>query len=161
MMVRPMPEYSNSGNDHTQAWVKINAPVDLGLEALISALSAFPKLQTFESCEGDEDTPAWVGFYYGPDCGLDQDPDQHPDQDPEWHGLAEFALGFLGPGLVQEVGDSASVSVRIDDFGIAMGEISVRPGMIPDVTRALVTLYRGWSCHGGRSRQIALKLLKT
>ncbi len=138
-----MPERSNSGNGHTQVWVKVNAPVDRGLEALISALSAFPKLQTFESCEGDEDTLAWVGFTYGPD----QDPDQHQ----EWHGIAEFALGFLGPGLAREVGDSASVSVRVDDFGIAMGEISVRPGMIPDVTRALVTLYRSWSCRGGRS----------
>ena len=138
-----MPEHSNSGKSHTQVWVKVNAPVDRGLEALIPALSAFPKLQTFESCEGDEDTPAWVGFTYG----SYQDPDQHRD----WHGIAEFALGFLGPGLAREVGDSASVSVRVGDFGIAMGEISVRPGMIPDVTRALVTLYRSWSSRDGRS----------
>ncbi len=147
MMVHPMPDHSNSGNGHTQVWVKVNAPVDRGLEALISALSAFPELQTFESCEGDGDTPAWVGFTYGPD----QDRDQHPGRHREWRGIAEFVLGFLGPGLAREVGDSASVSVRVDDFGIAMGEISVRPGMIPDVTRALVTLYRSWSCRGGRS----------
>ncbi len=139
MMVHPMPARSNSGNGHTQVWVKVNAPVDRGLEALISALSTFPELQTFESCEGDDHTPAWVGFTYG------------RDQHQQWHGIAEFALGFLGPGLAREVGDSASISVRVDDFGLAMGEISVRPGMIPEVTRALVTLYRGWSGHGGRS----------
>ena len=150
-----MTEHTNTDNVHAQVWVKVNAPVDRGLEALITALSAFPKLQTFESCEGDQDTPAWVGFYYGPDCGPDygpdHGPDQNPDQNPEWHELAAFALGYLGPALAQEVGDSASVSVRIDDCGMAMGEISVRPSTIPDVTRALVTLYRSWSCRDGRS----------
>ena len=134
-----MPGSPDSKNGHAQVWVKVNAPVDRGLEPLISALSAFPSLQTLESCEGDADRPAWVCFYYG----------SYWEQ--QWRGLADFTLGFLGPALIREVGDSAAVSIRVDACGIPRGELSVRPGMISAVTSALASLYHSWACSDGRS----------
>lgn len=36
---------------HRQIWVKVNALVDEGIVELVNALSSFPKLQTYESCQ--------------------------------------------------------------------------------------------------------------
>ena len=103
---------------HTQVWVKVNAPVDEGIAELIEALSAFPKLQTFESCQrdaakpvgGKEGRPAVVFFHYG------RHDHAHPHRE-----IADFVLGYLGPGLMKELGDLVSIRPR--------GRIgSARPG---------------------------------
>jgi len=52
---------------HSQVPVKINAWADEGVASLVEAVSAFPDLQTIESCQGGEqDTPnAYVIFLRG------------------------------------------------------------------------------------------------
>jgi hypothetical protein len=46
---------------HRQVFTRVNAPVDEGLAALVSALSEFPTLCTLSSCEG----AAFVTFRFG------------------------------------------------------------------------------------------------
>ena len=115
---------------HKQMWVKVNAHVDEGVAGLVGALSAFPQLQTIESCQGTVPKGAWVCFRYGED---------RPDA---CYDLAKFVVGYLGPGLAREVGDLADVSISISTWGRAQGEIAVRPGAMPRCLKALRKLAR-------------------
>ena len=110
---------------HKQTWVKVNAPVDERIRELIEALSAFPKLQTIESCQGDENTGAWVAFWYG------------EYWDTSWNELAIFVLGYLGPKLMSELGDRVSLSIQVNSAGLPLGELTVRPGAITRTARLL------------------------
>ncbi len=125
---------------HKHVWVKVNAPVDHGVAELVEALSMFNGLETIESCEGDDNVPAWVGFWYG----------NHWD-DP-WRGLAEFVLGYLAPYLGQKVGDGAGLIIRSTESGRPRGEITVRSGAMPQVVEAVLSLARNSECSDGRSR---------
>ncbi len=103
---------------------------------LIEALSAFPKLQTIECCEGEVNKPrgsdpAWVCFVYG-------DPLGNPRRE-----LAEFVLEFLGPRLAEELGDRVSLCLRVTSWGDARGELAVPPGVYPKLVSALRRLARG------------------
>jgi len=81
---------------HEQVFVRVNAPVDRGAADLVTALSAFPKLQTVESCE-DSNGWGWVTFVYG----------IHPER--SWEDLAKFVLQFLGPRIVDEPNDPVTL----------------------------------------------------
>lgn len=118
---------------HKQTWVKINAPVDKEIVKLIEVLSSFPRLETVESCQGNANRSAWVCFRYG-DYWL------HP-----WRDLASFVLGYLGPGLAHMVGDNASVTLQVTEFGLVQGELAVRPGATHATVSALRRLVRGFS----------------
>ncbi len=125
---------------HKQIWVKVNAPVDEGIAELIEALSAFPKLQTIESCqgnpvgvasaEGGEGAPAVVFFHYG------QHDHAHPYQD-----IADFILGYLGPELNKALGDIVRISLHVTDYGIR-GDLIVRHGAMHQTVKTLRHLYR-------------------
>ena len=118
--------------EHRQIWVKVNAPVDCGVSSLVTALSAFAKLQTLESCE-DIDGWAWVTFVYG----------EHWKK--PWQELAEFVLDFLGPGLAQELGDRARLSIHVTEIGLYRAEMAVRSEAIPATIKALAKLHSGFS----------------
>jgi hypothetical protein len=126
-------------NTHKQAWVKVNAPVDRGIAELIEALSAFPKLQTFASCQGGyprsdadkEGMPAVVFFHYGQD--------DHADP---YQGIADFVLGYLGPALMKELGDLVSIHIEVTTQYIIMGELKVRQGAMPRTIKTLKRLRR-------------------
>jgi hypothetical protein len=47
---------------HTEIPVKVNAWVDEGVAPLILALNEFADLVTLDSCQGDQDRPAYVYF---------------------------------------------------------------------------------------------------
>lgn len=113
---------------HKQTWVKVNAPVDKGIKELVVALSAFPKLQTIESCQG-EGEGAWVCFWYGDYWS------EKPHKD-----LADFVLGYLAPRLHEELGDSIVISIRVDSAGIPQGDFTVRPGALPNTLKVLRSL---------------------
>jgi hypothetical protein len=112
---------------HEQVWVKVNAPVDRGAGLLITALSAFPKLQTLESCE-DLDGWAWVTFVYG----------EHWKR--PWNDLAKFVLGFLGPALAKELGDRVRMSVQVTEAGLYRAEMAVQTAAIPATIKLLAKL---------------------
>lgn len=125
---------------HRLKYTKVNAPVDAGVEGIVSALGEFPSLETVESCEGDENNGAWVCFRFGSYW-------EHP-----WRELTGFVLGYLAPGLVAEVGDDASVRIQVTASGQIFGEMSVRPGATHRVETALHKLaVRSSACQPRRS----------
>lgn len=102
----------------------MNVPVDKGIAALVAALSAFPKLQTLESCQGDGRKSALIVFRYG-------DYWTHP-----WREAAEFVLGSLGPYLQQELGDRAYLSLSVTGSGV-QAALEVRPGALRRTVQAI------------------------
>ncbi len=119
---------------HKQVWVKVNAPVDEGIADLIRALSAFPKLETTESCQrgwkrsivDKEGAPAIVFFHYG----------QHDHAHP-YREIGDFVLGYLGPGLMKELGDLVNISLHVTTQYIIMAELTVRQGAMRRTVRAV------------------------
>lgn len=120
---------------HDQTWIKVNAPVDAGISALVSALSAFNSLETVESDAGNENRAAWVSFRYG------------TYWQNQWHDLAEFVLGYLVPKMASLVGDDATVRIQGTPSGQIFGELAVRPGAALRVEAALRQLARDFSVH--------------
>ena len=118
---------------HAQVFTKVNAPVDSGVSGFIAALSAFSALSTFESCQGDDERGPWVCFRYGQYW-------KHP-----WRELADFVLGYLAPGLIEAVGDDATVRIEVSPSGQVFGEISVRPGAQHRVEQAVWELARDFT----------------
>jgi len=110
---------------HKQTWAQVNVPVDEGVSGLVTALSKFPRLQTIESCQGDNDP--WVCFRYGNYW-------EHP-----WRELADFVFGYLGPQLVHELGDRVNLVVRLTEHGDVQAELWIRPGALE---RTIATLKR-------------------
>jgi hypothetical protein len=65
---------------HEQVITKVNMPVDRGVRPLVDALNEFSEVITVESCEGQEETDAYVSFHVGDD----------------WHGVGDFAQQLSG-----------------------------------------------------------------
>ena len=101
---------------HETVWVKVNAPVDRGVAALVEALSRFTGLRTIESCQGP---PAWVCFDAGEGIG-------------EWRKLADLVLDKLGPA----VGELARFEI-ISGSNFPKGELTVCPEVLDDTVRCL------------------------
>lgn len=126
---------------HKQVWAKVNAPVDEGVVNLIEALSSFPMLQTIASCQGDtgepvlgkNGQPAKIFFHYG----------QHDYANP-YRQIAEFVLGYLGPGLMRDLGDRIDIQLSVTTQYIVMGVLTVRPGAMRRAVRAVKQLRRNF-----------------
>lgn len=115
---------------HPVSWARANAPVDEFIVSLIEALSSFPHLESIESCQGDGQGPIWVCFHYGEYW-------KRP-----WQDLVEFVFGYLGPGLEEQIGDSARLSVGLDQTGVAVADLHIRPEALEQTVRALRQLRR-------------------
>jgi hypothetical protein len=113
---------------HEQVWVKVNTTVDKGISPLITALSAFPKLQTVESCQKISNGWAWVLFTYG------------EEGEQNWEPLARFVFGFLGPEIVKELGDRVKISMEVNEAGLYRAEMAVQPAAIPATAKVLAKL---------------------
>ena len=118
----------DSSAEHVQVWAKVNAHVDQDIAPLIEALNAFSGLETTESCQGHSEEPAVIHFLYGEYW-------KRP-----WQDLAEFVLGFLGPGLAREIGDDAAAMITMNSAGIACGELRIRQGAFERTLQALTKL---------------------
>jgi len=115
---------------HPQAWTKVNAPVDKGVQGLVGVLSEFGQLETIESCEAGGRNGPWVCFRYGAYW-------EHP-----WRDLADFVLGFMAPRLAELVGDDASVRIQATPSGQIFGELSTRPEAVSTIETALRQMVR-------------------
>jgi hypothetical protein len=120
---------------HKQSYIKVNVPVDHKISSLVTALSKFTELETIESCEGTDDKRAWVCFRYGKYW-------EHP-----WHDLSNFMLGFMAPQLTSMVGDDVNIRIQITGSGQIFGELSIRPGAIRRVEKALYSIARKFTAH--------------
>jgi len=121
------------GGPHKQVWTKVNAFVDEGVVDLIAALSSFPQLRTVESCEDVGDGGSWVCFQYN-DENLEQ----------PWHSLAEFVLGFFGPGLMRQIGDGVQISIFVRTNGLPQAELAIRPEVRSATAKAIRRLSRDY-----------------
>lgn len=50
---------------HKTVLVKVNSPVDEGIAGVVAALNEIPNLYTTQSCQGRDDSYAFVWFRYG------------------------------------------------------------------------------------------------
>lgn len=124
--------------NHEQAWAKVNAQVDRGVCGIVNALGLFPTLQTFESCQGGSDAPAWVCFAFG-------------DWERSWRETADFVLDFLAPKLYAKVGDSVSISLRVRESGEILSDLSVRQGALETTEQILIELSHEFTSFQRRS----------
>jgi hypothetical protein len=114
---------------HEKVWTKVNAQVDAGVVRIVEALSAFPTLQTFESCEGTTDG-VWICFSYG------------DSWESSWHAAAEFIFDFFAPRLFEKVADAASVVMRPRGNGRLLIDLTVRRSSAESVQAAINELAR-------------------
>ena len=95
-------------------------------------------LQTIASCQGDtaepvtgkEGQPATIFFHYG------QHDHAHPYRD-----IGDFVLGYLGPGLIRELGDLVGVSLHVTEYAVR-ADLVVRHGVMPRAVKILKRLRR-------------------
>jgi hypothetical protein len=118
---------------HIQKYVKVNAPVDIGISGIVSALSEFPLLETVESCEGNNTNGPWLCFRYG------------DYWNNSWCELAEFLLNYLSPGLIASVTDDINIRIQVTPSGNIFGELSIRPGATSRVEATIRKLARDFS----------------
>lgn len=113
---------------HTEIFVKVNAPVDSGVAPLVEALSFIPELETLESCEGEPDGKmAYVFFRYR-----------------DWHATGKLLFERILGGMSEDLRADVSVSLTAYDTDHAQGRIAVQQAAIP----ALVDVIKAVSaCH--------------
>jgi hypothetical protein len=109
---------------HAQVWVKVNAPVDEGIAAVVEMLNRLPGLRTIDSCEGiPGKKPAHVYFNYG-----------------DWKKISRFAFAELGPELAKAMDGDAVASVEVFNGSDPMGKLSFDTEATPKVASVLKRL---------------------
>ena len=98
---------------HPIEFAKVNVPIDKEIKNIVEALSFFPKLQTIESCQEISAGKAFVCFYYG------------NYWENKWEELTKFIFDFLGPRMLNVLGDNVDISVRINSNGDVYAELIV------------------------------------
>jgi hypothetical protein len=121
----------NKKTSHKQVLIEVNegnkkiiVKIDENIKNIILILNKFNGLETIESCQGDENNPAWLCFKYKYW--------QHPYQN-----LVDFVFGFLGPYLIERVGDSIIINIYATSSGSFLAELGIRPGTIKMVELAM------------------------
>lgn len=119
----------NSNKKHIQTFVKVNVPVDKGIKDLIEALSKFPHLQAIESCENIGNETAWICFRYGSHW--------------EYSGseLINFIFKYLGPKMINKLGDRVHISVSLREERDVIAEITVRAGAMNKTIKTVKQIY--------------------
>lgn len=91
---------------HRQTFVKVNAEVDAGIAAVVSALNEIEGLQTIESCEGERGRkPAYVYFWFG-----------------NWQQISTLMFCEVAPGL-SGVNSDFRVAVEVFNGSRPTGKI--------------------------------------
>lgn len=109
---------------HEQTWVKVNAQVDRGIAHLVSLLNAIPGVQTLQSCEGFDDSPAYVYFWY-----------------KDWESTCALVFGTLLPCL-ESAGCSPTVSVEVFNGSMPTAKLSLNAEALGKATSALKAMLR-------------------
>lgn len=116
------PHATSSG--HKQVWVKVNAPVDAGIAAIVELLNRVPGLRTIDSCEGIPGRKrAHVYFNYG-----------------DWKKMSRFAFARLGPHLAKAMDGDLIASVEVFNGSDPMGKLSFDTEATPKVASVIKKL---------------------
>jgi len=124
---------------HPQTWVKVNAPVDIGIAPLVALLSQIEGLETLESCQDQVGTSwAFVLFRYG-----------------AWQQCGEFLFNQIQPTIPPAL--CADVSLSVESLGQheTRAHIGLRPNAVPQLVESIRPLVerlsgRRSACCGGR-----------
>src|SRR6266851_5913445 len=90
---------------HRQVFVKVNAPVDEGIAALVEALNQFDGIITLDSCQRGREG-AYVYFTFGVYLCT---------QDADWRQLAEFVERLSAD--LRDLNLCCGYSLRLEWFG--------------------------------------------
>jgi hypothetical protein len=121
---------------HREVMVKVNAPVDKGVAPLVVALSEDSCVQTIESCEGDEERPAFVIFRRG-----------------NWQECGSFLFDELLASMPDDLRADVSLSLAAYDDDLCHGRIALSPAAI-DRLANLIRNARRSACSRDRKRTL-------
>jgi hypothetical protein len=107
--------------NHSQVWIKVNAPVDSQVAEIVAALNTIEGLETLDSCQGDPGArEGYVYFSYG-----------------DWHNLSSFVFERLRPGL-RSLADDARIRVEASmDCDVPLACLSFRTEATEAIASAL------------------------
>jgi len=111
---------------HEQVWVKVNAPVDVGIAEVVSLLNSVEGLLTLASCQGEaEQRDAYVYFSLG-----------------NWQTLCQFVFERIGTDLKQKFGEGVQAIVEAADADSPIAKLSFRAEIIGPLASALKDILR-------------------
>jgi hypothetical protein len=100
----------------------VNTQVDRGIAPLVSLLSSIPGVQTLQSCQGFDDSPAYVYFWYR-----------------DWKSTCDLVFGRILPCL-ESAGCSPTVSVEVFNGSQPTAKLSLAAEALAKATSALSKL---------------------
>jgi hypothetical protein len=107
--------------NHSQTWIKVNAPVDSGVAELVSVLNSVSGLETLQSCQGDiGGRNGYVYFAFG-----------------DWRKMCEFVFDKIGPKLKGRVDEDAILTVEATSASSPMAKLSFKAEATNMVVSAL------------------------
>jgi hypothetical protein len=111
---------------HPQTWIKVNAPVDIGVAEIVSILNSVDGLETLQSCQGEPgDRDGYVYF----SCG-------------DWKKLSQLVFEQIGPSLKRNLDEEATLTVEATDTEEPMAKLSFRAEASGMVVSALKEVLR-------------------
>lgn len=110
--------------------MKVNAPADAGVAAIVECLSAVPGLETLQSCQGVPGRRrGYVHFSLG---------------ESGWEGLCRFVFETLAPAIRERMEDDATVVVEANLADRPIGTINFSTdaaGSLTTVLKEMVSNY--------------------
>jgi hypothetical protein len=110
---------------HQQTSVKVNAHVDQGVAQLVAALSEISALETLESCQGDDNQPAFVIFRFG-----------------SWRTCGKFMFDGLLLAMDQDLRSDVSLSIVGYSATYCHGRISLPPSAVESMANLVRSVHR-------------------
>jgi hypothetical protein len=103
---------------HQGTFVKVNAPVDIGIAPLVAALSEIEGLETVESCQGDPGgKKAFVLFRFG-----------------DWDACGRLLFDHILPAMSDDLRAVVSLTIQAYDETNALASISLDASAIEEMT---------------------------
>lgn len=111
---------------HEQQWVKVNAPVDVGVAKLVDVLNSVEGLETLQSCQGEPGgRDGYVYFAYG-----------------DWRKICDLVFQKIGPKLKKIADEDARLVVDATSGDAPMAKLSFRAEAADRVVSALKEVLR-------------------
>jgi hypothetical protein len=111
---------------HEQTWVKVNAPVDVGVAQIVSALNSVEQIETLQSCQGERNGPwGYVYFSFG-----------------DWNTLCRLVFEKLAPRIREALADDATMEIQATTADRPMAKLSFRAEAAEAVASTLKEVLR-------------------
>lgn len=130
---------------HKQVRAKVTAYGDKGIKDLVEVLNEFDKVQTTDSCEGDNDGYAYVFMYYG----ATGKPNLHETIDFAQYMVDAIREAVLKSKTAKLAGTTTEISVSIEWQGrsFPLVVIEMPKDAINPITNVFAALLHEFSCN--------------